>query len=301
MKEIIFQIEEYETAVQETKPLVAHITLNRPKRGNAITPVMASELMKAFEEIEKHTPPVRALVLTGAGKYFCTGMDMKQATSADSELSKSSDGDKDAPPDFQAFFAKLARLNVPTVCLLNGPALGGGVGLVFCCDIRISTSNSHYLQLSESKRGLVPALISPWIVRELNKSLVMEMMMGGGRILVSRLYSLGIFNAIVGASDQQDKYPPNTYLEKPINGFNSADDALKYYLDLIVSSAPKAVSYIKDLVLRLGVEREQNSWNGDLNFVKQMFSKMMSNEEATVGMMAFLQKQKPDWGSMSKL
>jgi methylglutaconyl-CoA hydratase len=100
-------------------------------------------------------------------------MDMQQRSNT-----TNGDPDQDAQQS-QRLFRELAELPVPTVCLLNGSALGGGCGLMFCCDLRISTSTAHWLALTESNRGLAPALISPWIVRQLPHAVVSEMMFGG--------------------------------------------------------------------------------------------------------------------------
>lgn len=116
-------------------------------------------------------------------------MDMKQRTSSSNSSdnnmnntnnnNNNSDGGEDDAVQSQRLFSELAELPVPTVCVLNGSALGGGCGLMFCCDIRISSSDQHWLALTESNRGLAPALISPWIVRQLPHAAVSEMMFGG--------------------------------------------------------------------------------------------------------------------------
>jgi methylglutaconyl-CoA hydratase len=103
-------------------------------------------------------------------------------------------------------FHRIAIFPIPTICYLNGPALGGGVGLALGCDIRISSSPSNYLALTEVRRGLVPALISPSIVAALGRSMAIEMMTTGARITTDRLYSLGIFHAVVGQPSMTPRF-----------------------------------------------------------------------------------------------
>ena len=303
---IKFQVFAYDTPVQKTAPKVARITLNRPERGNAITALMASELTDCFRYIEAKRTEIRVLVLTGAGRYFCTGMDLQQASSPSGDGGNeiitghnSTQPQQDPTVKFQEMFNALCQLSIPTLCQLNGPALGGGVGLFFCCDIRYSTNVDNYLCLAECKRGLVPALISPYIVAEVGKSVAMEMMMGGGRLTSKRMYKLGLVSAVIGCDDFPALtllYHEGKQLHNP--SFQSADEAERYYLDSLVSSAPKATGMIKELVRRVGFENAD--WQGRLEHVRSLFPQMMANDEAAIGMISFLSKQTPDW-QQSKL
>ena len=119
---------------------MARLTLERPRRGNALTPLMTAEILAVLRFLSKNWRQmgVRLLVLTGAGKYFCTGMDMQQATSNNNEDKHGLPADP--VPMFQEMFMLLNEFPLPTLCVLNGPALGGGCGLFFACDIRVATA-----------------------------------------------------------------------------------------------------------------------------------------------------------------
>jgi methylglutaconyl-CoA hydratase len=272
---------------------VATVTLNRPRRGNALTAEMGHQLLSIFDHVDSQYTEIRVLVLTGAGKYFCTGMDLQMASN--NEISQSSDDEDNQDTSvlkFQQMFSRLANLKIPTLCVLNGPALGGGVGLFFACDIRISTRADNYVCLAESKRGLVPALISPWIVAELGKGLAMEMMIGGYRVSAEKLHSLGILSMIVGKTGPLSTPPPSNYALE-VSSKSSVEETVKYYTEMLISSAPVASQMIKKLVRHLGVESV--GWEGKLEYVRKLFPQMMANQEAAYGMMAFLQKEKPNW------
>ncbi|KAJ3075193.1 hypothetical protein HDU98_008919 [Podochytrium sp. JEL0797] len=131
---------------------VLTLSLNNPKRANALTSQMCNQLLEALDAAEKD-PSVRVVVLTGEGKYFSAGMD----------LARASDG-SNAPFDAaMAVFRRIKDFPKPTIGRVNGPALGGGVGLLFSTDIRIAVDHA-FIQLAEVKRGLIPAIISLVIV-----------------------------------------------------------------------------------------------------------------------------------------
>ena len=266
------------------------LALNRPKRGNSLTAEMTDEITEACNWI-RSKPRIRLMVLTGTGKYFCTGMDLQQAQGSSDDEGGNAHGKRVSK--FQEFFRAVGTLPIPTLCLLNGPAMGGGVGLFFMCDIRVSTSPDHYLALSEVKRGLLPALISPWIVGELGRSMSTELMLGG-RIKIDRLYPSGRLSAIIG----DKRYPPLTY-EKECTMFQDEQHAVDYYSKLAVSAAPTAFSDIKSMIRDLLSSRQD--WERQESVVRDAFQKMMGSEEAAYGMMSFLNKEVPNWESRSKL
>lgn len=109
---------------------VATITLYRPSRGNAITPVMFGLLVSSLESL-RDNPQVRVIVLTASGKYFCTGMDLGAANQKDMQGKA-----KAGATDVAAVFEVLRNYPKPIVARINGPALGGGWGVLFSTDIR---------------------------------------------------------------------------------------------------------------------------------------------------------------------
>ena len=126
----------------------AVITLNRPKVGNSLNSGMTKKLLEILKKAEEDKQ-VHCITITGSGKYFCSGMDLRGA------LGEEKGGKGGA--DF--LFSTIYDSKKPTIARINGPALGGGVGLVFACDIRIISEDS-YIQFPEVYRGILPALIS---------------------------------------------------------------------------------------------------------------------------------------------
>lgn len=242
----------------------AKITLCRPQKGNSISPLMAKEIVDAVGKAESHRQ-VRAIILTGTGKFFCTGMDLsstmkeKSNNNAESQL---------------RIFSSFRESSLPTICILNGHAMGGGVGLFFSCDIQISTSPSNYIFLPEVQRGIIPALISPYIVECLPKSLLLPLLCGE-KIDAQRLCQIGSISGLLG---------------------DDSPSMIDNYLDLISNCGPNSLSKAKFLFSRLSrgfdneMERKKN--------IMKVFSEMLDidkNKELQVGMQSFFSKEKPNW------
>jgi methylglutaconyl-CoA hydratase len=138
---------------------IARLTINRPKRANSVDAELADGLLSALDWCVTE-PKVRLLVLLGAGRSFCAGVDlkwMKQSGEADDETNFA-DAMKLAK-----ILHRLYTLPVPTVAAVSGPAIGLGVGLVAACDIAIAVETAVF-RFSEVKLGIVPAVISPYVL-----------------------------------------------------------------------------------------------------------------------------------------
>ncbi|KAF7731617.1 EnoyL-CoA hydratase [Apophysomyces ossiformis] len=244
---------------------VATVTLNRPKRGNSLTPSMNRQLREALSKLEKD-PEVRVLVVTGAGKYFCSGMDLGGSRDPE-ELQKSVDTAFDL---FDAFY----RFPKPVIARINGPALGGGVGLVFTTDIRIAAEDV-YFALPETKRGLIPAIISQYLVPELGVQKTREYAMTGRKVSTAESPFL---SSVV----------PAAHLDAKVNE----------YAEMLKKAAPGAITDIKNLVHKVAKDAEHEARARE--DVKAAFSAMLQSEEAAYGMQAFLNKTEPDWQAFLK-
>ncbi|KAI9258963.1 ClpP/crotonase-like domain-containing protein [Phascolomyces articulosus] len=251
---------------------VATLTLNRPRKGNALTASMNDILLDVLPKLAAD-PEVRVLVLTGSGKFFCTGMDLS-----------ANRGSVDADQVKGGFFKGRQVFNLlntfpkPVIARINGPALGGGVGIVFTADIRVATDNS-YFALTEVKRGIIPAIISQFIVPELGKHKTREFMLTGRRVPAAE--GAGSFLTAVVSPEELDA-------------------KVKSYIDMLVDSAPGAMADIKQLIDMVGSGGDKNHKERIQNGVEEAYVKMMQSDEAAYGIMSFLSKQKPDWNQFLK-
>ncbi|CEP15719.1 hypothetical protein [Parasitella parasitica] len=252
---------------------VATLTLNRPSKGNALTATMNALLLLYLAQLEKNTD-VRVIVLTGAGKFFCTGMDLSMAAA-------SSSSEQDVRASFingLQVFEALYRFPKPVIARVNGPCLGGGVGLVFTTDIRVVQQDA-YFALTEVKRGIIPAIISQYIVPELGAQKTKEYMLTGRR---------------VSATEAQP------YLSAVAATAQELDQQVSYYTSMLLESAPGAMSNIKRLVDTVGSGGEAHRAIRIRDGVEKAYVEMMQSEEAAYGIMAFVTKQKADWSAFVK-
>ncbi|KAI8891322.1 ClpP/crotonase [Backusella circina FSU 941] len=252
---------------------VATLTLNRPRKGNALTATMNQLLLSYLDQLEKD-PEVRVLVLTGAGKFFCTGMDLSMAASgASSEAEIKASFIKGL-----SVFDKLYQFPKPVIARVNGPCLGGGVGLIFTTDIRV-VHHEAYIALTEVKRGIIPAIISQYIVPEMGIRKAREYMLTGRR--VSAAEASPFFSTVATSHEQ-------------------LDEQVKAYTTELLDSAPNAMVNIKRLVDQIASGGDHQRRERVQNEVQQAYLGMMKSDEAAFGIMAFLSKKKPDWSAFVK-
>jgi enoyl-CoA hydratase len=168
----------------------ALITLNRPEALNALSFSLITDLGRAFDEVAGGE--ARALLITGAGaKAFCAGADIKELTGRGLEAQK-------LDAEFgQATFAKLDRLQIPSVAIINGYAFGGGLELALACTFRIATRNAK-MGLPEIKLGLIPGYGGTQrLPRAIGEARALEMIMTGRTIDADEAFRMGLVNRLV--------------------------------------------------------------------------------------------------------
>lgn len=256
---------EYHDILYTVQDQVATITLNNAERGNAITPSMMNEVLDAVAASESNTQ-VRVLVFTGSGKHFCTGMDLgfknqqelaqQIASGAASQLALN-------------FFNTLRTTKKPTIAKINGTTMGGGWGLAFCLDLRVAVSTATFT-FSEVKSGLIPAVISSFIVPQTGPFIAKDLMLTGRKIDAQEALRLHLINAVASESE--------------------LNNVVQKYVQECVANGPNAMRSVKELVDYVSThETEQN-----VEYVKKAF-KSMFNAESSYGIKMFAQKKKPDW------
>lgn len=177
----------YQTLVYEKKEQVGIITLNRPERLNAINYQLAVELTRLLDEIVEDQE-VRAVILTGAGRAFCAGADIKDM--ADPKA-------KRVPLGVGGFFDKIEAVDKPVIAAINGPANGGGVELALACDFRLASEAANF-GLGEVKLGVIPAGGgTARLPRLIGVPKAKEMLYFGNLISPQEAYRLGLVNKVV--------------------------------------------------------------------------------------------------------
>ncbi|KAM0754437.1 ClpP/crotonase [Meredithblackwellia eburnea MCA 4105] len=241
----------------------ATLTLNNPSKGNSLGPELQDTFLNHLDRLSKDDE-VHSVIITGNGKFFCTGMNLGadgSSTSGDAEAAW--DGGKE-------FFEAINNFPKPTIALINGPCYGGGNGLAFACDIRIAVDSAIFV-LSEAKLGLVPALISKYLIREWGPSLSRYAMLTTTPITASLLHSHGAILSIHSSLPR-------------------ATTAAQEVAKALLGSSPTAMKRVKEIV------RETEGGDIGEKERKEGFREMMApSEEALEGIGAWRKGKKADW------
>jgi len=255
----------------ETEEGIATITLNRPERMNAISGPMLASLSEFLLKADAD-PKVRVVILTGAGRAFCVGLDLVDATQGSgigSEKQASTPSVnldlRSAPPTV------LFAMNKPTICALNGAAAGYGMDTALGCDIRIM-GESAKLAAAFVKRGVVPESGGTWILpRLLGWSKAAEIIFTGRTLSAADSLALGLTNEVV-----------------PDNDLMSRARAVAVE---IAANAPLAVQSAKRL-MRMGMEE---TFNDHVHHVYLQFLQLVRTQDFREGMTSFLEKRSADF------
>lgn len=256
---------------QQTLGNVHWITLDRPQVHNAFDAALIAELTLALQRAEADAA-VRAVVLTGRGNTFSAGADLNwmRAMASASEAENHEDSLRLA-----ALMRTLNFLAKPTIARVNGAAYGGGVGLIACCDIAIGVSDAKFA-LSEVKLGLVPAVISPYVLAAIGARAARRAFITGEVFDAEQALAIGLLHECVAADD--------------------LDAAVDRCLHWLGKGGPVAQAEAKKLALAMaGVDAETQQRIDSEN--ARLIARLRVSAEGQQGLSAFLDKRAPDWAS----
>jgi methylglutaconyl-CoA hydratase len=245
---------------------VATLTLNRPDRGNAYDDVMLRELMAALAEIDRDAA-VRVLVLRGAGKHFCVGADIAWHRSNQQKPASASA----AGPKLIDMLLTLDRLSKPTIAVLQGAAVGGGLAVALCCDVALAREDAFF-SIPEVRIGLMPGPLVPFFLRAMSYRAFRRYGLSGERFSAGEAKSLGLIHD-VAAPDVIE-----TLVGKQIEEF--------------LVSAPGAIAGLKALSAKLAPPPITEAL---LRELEEAGRGMLETDEAKEGVASFLEKRKPRW------
>jgi methylglutaconyl-CoA hydratase len=250
---------------------VATLTLNRPEVHNAFDAALVQRLTELLVEL-KSRGDVRIVVLTGAGRSFSAGADVHWMRS----MARCSEEENfEDALHLADLMALLNAMPVPTVACVNGHAYGGGVGLLACCDI-VLASNEARFALSEVRLGLVPAVISPYVVAAIGERNARRLFLSGEAMNAKLARRVGLVHEIA----------------KP----NKLDAALEDQLGMLLKGGPNALRESKELIFT--VEGGGISADDALRHrTAQIIAQLRVSAEGQEGLAAFLEKRKPAWVS----
>jgi len=186
---------EFKTLILDTRPEIATITLNRPEKRNAISAEMIAELLAAFDEVESST--ARVLILTGAGKAFCSGMDLDglKALAANSPKRNEEDAQR-----IVRLVRRLWSFPKPVIAAVNGHAIAGGCGLATVCDFTLAVPEAKF-GYPETRIGFLPATVSIFLGRLVGEKQARDLLLTGRTFDSEEALRLGIITRIVPAPE----------------------------------------------------------------------------------------------------
>src|SRR5438045_3364880 len=181
----------YSTLQLAFEPGVAIITLNRPEKRNAISFQLVEELMSALDDIEQS--PAQVVILTGAGKAFCAGMDLEELKSL---LGKTHDDNVKDSARMARIFRRLYEFPRATIAAVNGAAIAGGTGFATMCDFTLAVPESKF-GYTEVRIGFVPAIVSSILVWQVGHKIARDLLMTGRLFDAAEAHRYGLVNEVV--------------------------------------------------------------------------------------------------------
>ena len=244
---------------------VARLTLDRPDVHNAFDDVMIAELLNALQQADAD-PKVRVLVLQSTGKNFSAGADLNWMRSmADKDYQQNVD---DAA-ELSLLMQRLDELTKPTIALVQGAAFGGAVGLAACCDMVLAQPKTSFC-LSEVKIGLIPAVISPYVVKAIGERQARRYMLTAERFFADQALAIGLVHRIV------DELEP----------------ALDEWLEALLNNSPQALDACKKLIANVGSRPVDDAVR---QHTIEAIADIRVSDEGQEGLSAFLQKRPAAW------
>lgn len=246
---------------------VTRITLNRPGKRNAFDDQIITELTDAIRDAGAN-PDCRVVVLAGEGKHFSAGADLNYMKRT-AELSKQ-ENIQDARR-LAELMQTLDRLDRPTLCLVQGAAYGGALGLICAADIAIGTESSQFC-LSEARLGITPAAIGPYVVRTLGPRHARRYFQTAEVIHSEQAVALGLIHECVADEQLSTK----------------ADELIR----TLLRNGPEAMAAGKELVTQVagGPVSDQI-----IQYTAELIARLRTGEEGQEGLTAFFEKRTPNW------
>ena len=256
----------FTTLTVEWDGAIARVTLNRPERRNAFDDRMVTELREAFEDLAQE-PLLRGIILTGAGPVFCAGADLQWMQSAMPIL------ETPAMRDAHHLTRMLRTIDecpCPVIARVQGPAFGGGLGLMAVCDIVVAADDATFA-LSETRLGLIPAVIAPFLLRKAGESFLRRYGLSGETFCASTAQRFNLIHDVVPQSD--------------------LDDRIADLTDAIMRLAPCATRESKSFFHRMILlsDKERMALGPESN------ARARCAPEAAEGLRAFVEKRLPSW------
>lgn len=257
-------------------PLV-RVTMARPESRNAFNPAMIAELTQAFTDLtaaatedDPSGEGPRVVLLSGEGRVFSAGADLEWMRSMAGYALEDNLADATR---LAALFRAIRDCPLPVLARVQGAAMGGGSGLVAACDIAVAAEGTVFA-FSEARLGIVPAVISPFVLPKIGSGAARELFLTGERFDARRALAIGLINRVVPESE--------------------LDAAIAERLSALLAAAPGAQSAIKRLIPYVASEGDSPASRA---FTARLIADRRASREGQEGMAAFLERRPPSWAA----
>ncbi len=252
----------------QTHGPVSTITLNNPDKHNAFDDTLIAHLTATLKELDAN-PAVRIVILSAAGSSFSAGADLnwmkRMAAYSEAENFRDAMG-------LAELMRTLHGLSKPTIARVQGAAYGGGVGLVACCDMAVGTPQAIFA-LSEVRLGLIPAVISPYVIAAIGQRSAQRYFLTGERFNAVEAHRLGLLHEL--AADE-----------------NAMDATITEWTHALLSCSPAAITESKRLIAAVANRPIDEH---PITETAQRIARVRASAEGREGVSAFLEKRKPSW------
>lgn len=257
----------YETIQLEINDRVATIWLNRPHVHNAFNNTMLDEIVEAIEYVNTADDVVCALI-RGKDKSFCAGVDINWMR----DVAKNTyEENYNESLRLSKCFYTIYHCKKPTIAIIHGVSLGGANGILAACDLAYCSDEATF-SLSEVKIGIIPACISPYVIKRIGEYGAKDLMLSGKRIKGKEAEWYRLVNKSL-EPDKMDAY-------------------VQSIIDLLKTSGPMAMTHCKNLIFEVA---NTLTLEEAYDYTAKMIADIRSSEEGQEGMAAFLEKRKPNW------
>ena len=247
--------------IEKQTPQITVVTLNRPERRNSLTIQLLNELISAIK-VASDQPAERVLILRGAGKAFCTGLDLKAA--ADQTKAH-------ATAEMVAkTLVAIAETRLVTIAAVHGAAVAGGAGIMTACDYVVAAERTK-IGYPEVRRGLVAGLVMTFLRRQVRERNLRELVLGGELIDARRALEIGLVNRVVAREEVMNE--------------------AQKFAESVLQGAPNALTNTKRLIEELW----STSVKEDVDLALKHHMQARESAEAREGIAAFNEKRSPNW------
>jgi methylglutaconyl-CoA hydratase len=246
---------------------IATITLNRPDKRNAISYELIEDLLTAFAEVAKST--ARALILTGSGKAFCSGMDLENLKAL---IGRTPEQNVEDSQVMARLFRTLYDFPKPTIAAVNGAAIAGGTGLATLCDFSLAVPEAKF-GYTEVRIGFVPAIVSTFLLRQVGEKIARDLLLTGRLFDAAEALRMGLINEIVAAEGLMNR--------------------ARQLAAQLMENSPASLLYTK----RLLSETAGADLDAQIEAAVRENAAIRSTADFREGISSFLEKRKPKWSS----